>query len=61
MKPKCKFSGENDNIFNLLAIASKVLNENERREQAEEMQKRVFECESYQEAIKIIGEYVEIY
>lgn len=61
MKPRCKLIGENGNIFNLLAIASRVLRNNGKSAEAEEMNARVFECESYDDALRIIGEYVEIY
>lgn len=55
-KPKCKLIGENGNIFNLLAIASKVIN----NEKAKEMTNRVYNSGSYEEALSIIGEYVII-
>lgn len=61
MKPKCKLTGENGNIFNLMAIASRTLRVNGKDKEAEEMNARVFECESYDEALRIIGEYVDIY
>lgn len=61
MKPKCKLIGENGNIFNLIAIASRVLRQNDMREQATEMQNRVFASGSYDEALSIICEYVEVY
>ncbi len=61
MKPKCKLIGENGNIFNLIAIASRVLRQNDMREQASEMQNRIYASGSYDEALSIICEYVEVY
>lgn len=59
-KPLCKLIGEDGNIFNLVGIASRTLKKNNMREQAEEMQKEVFSSGSYDEALSIIGKYVEI-
>ena len=61
-KPTCKLIGENGNIFNLIGIASRTLKENSLPEQAEEMSKRIMggEAGSYDEALRIIMEYVEI-
>lgn len=61
MKPKCKLIGKDGNIFNLIAIASRVLRQNDMSEQAQEMQHRIFACGSYEEALSIICEYVEVY
>ena len=61
-KPTCKLIGENGNIFNLIGIASRALKENGSPDQAEEMRKRIMggEASSYDEALRIIMEYVEI-
>ena len=59
-KPVCKLIGEDGNIFNLIGIASRVLEREGLREQAEEMTNRVFDSDSYNNALSIISEYVEI-
>lgn len=59
-KPRCPLIGADDNIFNLLGMASRTLRENGMREQAQEMQNRVTASGSYSEALNILGEYVEI-
>ena len=61
-KPTCKLIGENGNIFNLIGIASRTLKQSGLKEQAEEMQKRIMngEAGSYDEALQIIMEYVEV-
>ena len=61
-KPECKLIGQNGNIFNLIVIVSRTLKENGSPDQAEEMKKRIMggEAGSYDEALRIIMEYVEI-
>ena len=60
-KPKCKLIGEDGNIFNLLAIVSRCLRKNGLKGKDVEMQDRVFNCGSYDEALQIMMEYVEVY
>ena len=59
-KPNCALIGENGNIFNLAGIAAGTLREHGMREQAEEMKNRVCSSHSYEEALCIIGEYVNV-
>lgn len=59
-KPKCALIGQDGNIFNLVGIASRTLKQNGMKEEAKEMSNRVFCSHSYDEALNIIGEYVEI-
>lgn len=59
-KPNCKLIGENSNIFNLMGIASKTLRQNDMTEQANEMCDRICASGSYDEALCIIGDYVNI-
>lgn len=61
-KPTCELIGADGNIFNLIGIASRTLRENGLSEQADEMGKRIMggEARSYDEALSIIKEYVEI-
>lgn len=59
-KPICKLTGENGNIFNLGAVASRSLKDNGLYEESKEMLNRIFNSDSYDEALLIIGEYVEI-
>lgn len=60
IKPKCALIGENGNIFNLMGIASRTLEKNNMKEKAKEMRDRITSSNSYDEALSIIGEYVEI-
>lgn len=59
-KPDCALIGENGNIFNLAGIAAGTLREHGMKGQAEEMKERVCSSHSYEEALCIIGEYVNI-
>jgi hypothetical protein len=59
-KPVCKLIGENSNIFNLLAIARRSLLKEGLKQEAKEMVVRATSSNSYEEALGIIGEYVEI-
>ena len=60
IKPDCKLIGENGNIFNIMGLAARTLRHNGFAEQATEMTDRIHECGSYDEALGIIGEYVNI-
>ena len=59
-KPDCPLIGEDGNIFNLMGIASRTLRGHGMGEQAKEMTSRIRASGSYDEALNIIGEYVNI-
>jgi len=59
-KPDCALIGENGNIFNLMAIATRTLKTYDMADRAEEMRNRIKSSGSYEEALCIIGEYVNI-
>ncbi len=59
-KPVCSLIGQDRNIFNLMGIASRMLKQNGMAEEAQEMRKRITASGSYDEALNIIGEYVNI-
>lgn len=59
-KPNCPLIGEDGNIFNLVGIAARTLKRNGLSEQASEMTEKVFGSGSYEEALGIIGDYVNI-
>lgn len=60
IKLDCKLIGEDGNIFNLMGLAARTLRCNGFAEQAAEMTGRIYACGSYDEALCIIGEYVNI-
>ncbi len=59
-KPDCALIGQDGNIFNLMGIASRTLKESGLGEQAKEMRERITASGGYDEALCIIGEYVNI-
>ena len=60
-KPSCPLIGQNGNIFHLMGLASRMLRQNGMADEAKEMQTRIMggDCHSYEEALRIISEYVE--
>ena len=59
-KPDCPLIGEDGNMFVLLGVASRTLRAHGMEKQAKEMTTRIRQCGSYDEALNIIGEYVNI-
>lgn len=58
-KPKVKLVGQNGNIFNILRITSRALKEAGYADEAKEMQTKVFDSDSYEEALAIVLQYVD--
>jgi len=59
-KPDCPLIGADGNIFNLMGIASRTLKDNGQKTEATEMRERITASGSYDLALCIIGEYVNI-
>lgn len=59
-KPNCPLIGQDGNIFHIVGIAAKTLKRNGMSAEASEMTEKVFGSGSYEEALGIIGEYVNI-
>ena len=61
VKPKCALIGEDGNIFHLMGMASRTLKRNRMSEEATEMCNRITGgAKSYDEALMILQDYVEI-
>ncbi len=60
IKPDCQLVGEDGNIFNLMGKASRTLKSNGMYAEAKEMSGKVMKAGSYEEALNIIGEYVNV-
>lgn len=58
LKPNAKMIGEDGNIFNLIGIARKALRH--MPEAYNEMRDRIYCAHSYDEALAILNEYVNI-
>lgn len=50
--------GANGNVFNLIGICRRELKKSGYYKEAEELGKRVTECQSYEEALNLMMEYV---
>lgn len=59
-KIKCKLVGQDGNIFNLIGIASRTLKKAGLKDKANEMCNKATKAQSYEEALNIIGDYVDI-
>ncbi len=59
-KPDCPMIGQDGNIFNLMGIAARTLRENDMEDKAKEMCERIYDSGSYDNALCILGEYVNI-
>ena len=60
VKPDCPLIGVDGNIFHIIGKASETLRENGMQEQTVEMYNRIAQCQSYDSALSIIGDYVNI-
>ena len=60
VKPDCPLIGRDGNIFNLMGIAGQTLREHGMVDQAKEMFQRITQCQSYDSALNIIRDYVNI-
>lgn len=58
--PKCKLVGTDGNVFALAGVVASTLKKAGFPEKAKEMQGRLFKCGSYEDALVMFGEYVEI-
>ena len=58
--PDCPLIGADGNIFNLMGIASRTLKDNGMKKESDEMRQRVMDSGNYNNALCIIGEYVNI-
>jgi len=59
-KPSVKLIGENGNTMNLLSICTRALKRDGQAEKARELTQKIFNAASYKDALKILGEYVNI-
>jgi len=55
-----QLTGQDGNIFNLLGIAGKALRRAGETDAEKQMCKEVFASQSYEEALNIIGRYVNV-
>jgi hypothetical protein len=59
-KPKCQLIGTDGNIFFLMGKVGQTLKKHGMHEKAKEMSEKVMHCGSYEQALIVLSEYVEI-
>lgn len=59
-KPVVQLTGQDGNVFNLLGICTKALNRAGMRDEAKELSEKIWGCESYNAALTLMHEYVEV-
>ena len=60
-KPKCKLIGTDGNVFVLAGKVSKALRDAGQPDKAQEFEGKLFKCCSYDDALNLMQEYVEVY
>lgn len=55
-----KLIGEDGNIFNLMAIVRKAMLKNHMDNEWNDLQQKIFKSSSYNEALQLIMEYVDV-
>lgn len=60
-KPKCKLIGTDGNVFALASKVREALRKAKLKDEVEEFTKRLPKCESYEEALALMCEYVDVY
>ena len=59
-KPKCNLIGADGNVFALAGCVSRSLKDAGQKDKADEFKKRLWKCKSYDEALQLMQEYVEV-
>ena len=59
-KPICKLIGVDGSVFNLAAKVSRTLKDNDLQDQAQEVWDKLKECQSYDQALQLFMDYVEV-
>ena len=60
MKPKCKLVGTDGNVFALAGRVTGVLKKARQYEEAKEFMDKLPKCKSYDEALQLMMEYVDV-
>ena len=55
-----RFTGEDGNVFHLMALVGKALERNGYKKEADELAERLWEQPDYSSALALFGEYVNI-
>lgn len=59
-KPKCKLVGTDGNVFALAGRVTSALKKAGQTDKATEFSGKLFKCHSYEDALSLMSEYVDI-
>jgi len=59
-KPKCKLTGTDGNVFALAGRVTACLKKANLPDQAKEFSSKLFSCGSYNEALQLMMQYVDV-
>jgi len=60
VKPKCKLIGEDGNVFAIMGQVGRALRASGQSNKVNEFMEKVTSCRSYDEALRVVMEYVEV-
>lgn len=60
LRPKCKLVGTDGNVFALAGRVTDALKRAGLNDRAKEFSKRLWECDSYGAALRLMDEYVDV-
>lgn len=60
-KPRCKLAGTDGNVFALASKVSLALKDAGKHDEAKEFSNKLLSCGSYDEALQLMMEYVDVY
>ena len=60
-KPRCRLIGTDSNVFALAGQVKKTLVRAGQHDKAKEFEDKLLRCGSYDEALNLMREYVEVY
>jgi len=58
-RPVCQVTGKDGNVFNIIALVRRALINDGQRDRAEEWAQKAGECDSYDEVLGLMFDYVD--
>lgn len=60
MKPKCKLTGTDGNVFSVIGNVARALKRASLFDEATEFKAKAFACHSYDDVLNLCDEYVDV-
>ena len=60
MKPACKLSGTDGNVFVIISNVCRAVKEDDQKDKANEFRDKAFQCADYDAVIQLAMDYVEV-